>query len=146
MGLSDGWKGVAQAGGLAVLLGAIVVGGVFAVQGPSALQVKEPEPVVTEEHAAARALAEKVRYGPITEAERGQVEEALNYRFPQGSRVAAGSVEFYFDGGATACGTVQPKGRAAERFIYRNSFVVAEGDQSAADFQMFWRICEAGGA
>lgn len=146
MGLSDGWKGVAQATGLAVLVIVVVVGGAIAIEGPRAFKWRTPEPSVTTETTAASALAEKVRRGPITEAQHREMEEALVNRFPQGSRVADGNVTFYFDGGATGCGMISPRGQAPRRYIYRNDFVMVEGDQSASDFAMFWQICEAGGA
>lgn len=146
MGLSDGWKGFAQAAGLALLIPVVIAGATFAIQGPRAFEwgASEPKPTPAEE--AASALSDKVRRGPITEAQHRQLEEALVNRFPRGSRVAAGSVTFYFDGAATGCGTISPRGQAPRRYIYRNNFVMVEGDQSASDFAMFWQICEAGGA
>lgn len=146
MGLSEGWKGVAQATGLALLIPVVIAGVAFAIQGPRAFEWGASAPSPTPAEAAASALSEKVRRGPITEAQHRKMEEALVNRFPQGSRVADGNVTFYFDAGATGCGMISPRGQAPRRYIYRNDFVMVEGDLSASDFAMFWQICEAGGA
>ena len=95
---------------------------------------------------AMTALQQKVSPGPISDNEQSALEAALNDRFPQGSRVISHTA-FYFDGAATSCGFIRPKGSGPIlRYIYRNDFVMAEGDASPADFAMFWQICQAGGA
>lgn len=146
MGLSGGWKGFAQAMGLALLIPVVFAAVAFVIQGPRAFEWGASEPRPTPSEAVAAALSAKVRYGPITKAEHRKMEEALVNRFPRGSRVAAGNVTFYFDGGATGCGVISPRGQTPRRYIYRNDFVMVEGDLSAVDFAMFWQICEAGGA
>lgn len=146
MGLSGDWKGLAQAGGIALLLIGALIGVLIALDGPDAFTWGGSSLEAEAQPSAADELAEKVRPGPITSAEQRDLEGALVFRFPGGSRVAAGNVAFYFDGKATACGTVSPRGGSPRRYMYRNDFLLVEGDASSSDFAMFWQICEAGGA
>ena len=91
-------------------------------------------------------LRSKIVRRGFTAPEQAALEEAMNDRFPQGSRVP-GHTTFEFDGKPTSCGSVRPKGSGIlRRYIYRNDYVMVEGDASPADFAMFWQICQAGGA
>jgi len=90
-------------------------------------------------------LRAKVRPGPIKPSEQAALEEAMNDRFPRGSHVPS-HLAFYFDGAPTSCGDVRPNGSGRlRRYIYRNDYVLAEGDASSSDFEMFWEVCQAAG-
>lgn len=129
--------------GVFVLLAAVQIFASFSAS-------KQPTPLVTTSplsaaETAQSALRAKVVRGPIKPREQAALESAMNDRFPRGSRVDSHTA-FYFDGKATSCGDVRPHGSGRfRRYIYRNGSVVAEGDQSTADFEMFWQICTAGG-
>jgi len=90
-------------------------------------------------------LQAKVRFGPIKPSEQADLERAIARRYPAGSKVPEHTA-FYFDGKPTSCGTVQPRGRRTQRYIYRDGAVITEDDASPSNFDMFWQICTAGGA
>ena len=127
-----------------VLRGALLVSlAGLAACGPS------DEPVPAPKSGAGQAqdlLREKVDRASFTAREEADLENAMNDRFPQGSRVTE-HYTFRFDGKPTSCGYVRAnRSGRLQRYIYRNDFVMTEQGVSSSDFAMFWQICTAGGA
>lgn len=128
-----------------IVVGVIVAGLVATVIFRSMMEDRPSSPAPTAESAVDQ-LRRRINAGPITASEQRDLEEALNERYPQGSRVL-GHTSFYFDAGATSCGRIRARGTGPIlRYVYRNNFAMIEGDVAPADFTPFWQICEAGGA
>ena len=60
MGLSEGWAGVAQATGLAILAAAVVAGGAYAIQGPQAFKWQSPNTAGSDSQCISSADSEMV--------------------------------------------------------------------------------------
>ena len=103
-----------------------------------------PEKAAISPHAA---LSSQVRMGPLTEAERASMVSLVREAYPREGARATDVVEFYFDGDPTMCGTVGTvRLGTQQRFLAKNGTVALERDLRSADFDMFWQICQAGGA
>lgn len=77
----------------------------------------------------------------LTSDEEGKLKDAIDYRFPGGSRVQP-HVAFLVDFKPMSCGMVQPRGGALRRYIYGNGNVVIEGDAGRSDFGELWALCD----